>query len=134
MPKIDIQCECSRTDWQHNFAIDNFIEEIRNIVKKYFCANCSRNNKQRTHFENGFFVTQCITIPGRGFRLGQFCCRCKEGYYNPEIKAPDSSKSVSSAHSCLNHHSKCFEFGWCDIVHITFLKGPTVLFVVEMSC
>ncbi|XP_029706495.1 probable G-protein coupled receptor 158 [Takifugu rubripes] len=33
---------------------------------------------------------ECVTIPGRGFRLGQFCCRCKEGYYNPEIKAPDS--------------------------------------------
>ncbi|XP_070834341.1 metabotropic glycine receptor [Chaetodon trifascialis] len=28
---------------------------------------------------------ECIPIPGRGFRLGQYCCRCKEGYYNPEI-------------------------------------------------
>ncbi|XP_045932421.1 probable G-protein coupled receptor 158 [Micropterus dolomieu] len=28
---------------------------------------------------------ECVPIPGRGFRLGQYCCRCKEGYYNPEI-------------------------------------------------
>ncbi|XP_047433722.1 probable G-protein coupled receptor 179 isoform X2 [Mugil cephalus] len=28
---------------------------------------------------------ECMPIPGRGFRLGQYCCRCKEGYYNPEI-------------------------------------------------
>lgn len=106
--KIDIQCECSITDWQHHFARDNFIEKIKNIVKKYFYANCSRNNKQRTIFVNSFFVTQCVTIPGQGFRLGQFCCRCKEGYYNPEIKAPDSSKSITSAHSCFNHRFMCW--------------------------
>uniref|UniRef100_A0A8C5GMP9 Probable G-protein coupled receptor 158 n=1 Tax=Gouania willdenowi TaxID=441366 RepID=A0A8C5GMP9_GOUWI len=28
---------------------------------------------------------QCVPIPGRGFRLGQYCCRCRVGYYNPEI-------------------------------------------------
>ncbi|XP_078126881.1 uncharacterized protein gpr179 [Sander vitreus] len=28
---------------------------------------------------------ECVPTPGRGFRLGQYCCRCKEGYYNPEI-------------------------------------------------
>ncbi|KAM9362497.1 uncharacterized protein gpr179 [Symphorus nematophorus] len=28
---------------------------------------------------------ECVPIPGRGFRLGQYCCRCKEGYYNPLI-------------------------------------------------
>ncbi|KAG8014537.1 hypothetical protein GBF38_003044 [Nibea albiflora] len=33
---------------------------------------------------------ECIPIPGRGFRLGQYCCRCKEGYYNPEIAPQDS--------------------------------------------
>ncbi|KAE8300597.1 putative G-protein coupled receptor 179 [Larimichthys crocea] len=32
---------------------------------------------------------ECIPIPGRGFRLGQYCCRCKEGYYNPEIAPQD---------------------------------------------
>nr|XP_046230886.1 probable G-protein coupled receptor 158 [Scatophagus argus] len=32
---------------------------------------------------------ECVPIPGRGFRLGQYCCRCKEGYYNPEIAPQD---------------------------------------------
>uniref|UniRef100_A0A668AIL8 G protein-coupled receptor 179 n=1 Tax=Myripristis murdjan TaxID=586833 RepID=A0A668AIL8_9TELE len=26
---------------------------------------------------------ECEPIPGQGFRLGQYCCRCKEGYYSP---------------------------------------------------
>ncbi|XP_041958664.1 probable G-protein coupled receptor 158 [Alosa sapidissima] len=25
----------------------------------------------------------CEPIPGQGFRLGQYCCRCKEGFYSP---------------------------------------------------
>ncbi|XP_028830266.1 probable G-protein coupled receptor 158 [Denticeps clupeoides] len=25
----------------------------------------------------------CEPIPGQGFRLGQYCCQCKEGYYSP---------------------------------------------------
>uniref|UniRef100_A0A3B5M519 G protein-coupled receptor 179 n=1 Tax=Xiphophorus couchianus TaxID=32473 RepID=A0A3B5M519_9TELE len=33
---------------------------------------------------------QCVPVPGRGFRIGQYCCRCKEGYYNPEISLEDS--------------------------------------------
>ncbi|XP_071360153.1 metabotropic glycine receptor [Trachinotus anak] len=33
---------------------------------------------------------ECVPIPGRGFRLGQYCCRCKEGYYNPEIAPEDA--------------------------------------------
>ncbi|XP_054461147.1 LOW QUALITY PROTEIN: probable G-protein coupled receptor 158 [Anoplopoma fimbria] len=33
---------------------------------------------------------ECVPSPGQGFRLGQYCCRCKEGYYNPEI-APRAS-------------------------------------------
>ncbi|XP_035516818.1 probable G-protein coupled receptor 158 [Morone saxatilis] len=33
---------------------------------------------------------ECIPIPGRGFRLGQYCCRCKEGFYNPDIVPQDS--------------------------------------------
>ncbi|XP_074487310.1 uncharacterized protein gpr179 [Sebastes fasciatus] len=32
---------------------------------------------------------ECVPTPGRGFRLGQYCCRCKEGYYNPEIDPQD---------------------------------------------
>uniref|UniRef100_A0A3Q2YIG0 G protein-coupled receptor 179 n=1 Tax=Hippocampus comes TaxID=109280 RepID=A0A3Q2YIG0_HIPCM len=27
---------------------------------------------------------ECMPIGGRGFRLGQYCCRCKDGYYNPD--------------------------------------------------
>uniref|UniRef100_A0A3B5LW38 G protein-coupled receptor 179 n=1 Tax=Xiphophorus couchianus TaxID=32473 RepID=A0A3B5LW38_9TELE len=33
---------------------------------------------------------ECVPVPGRGFRIGQYCCRCKEGYYNPEISLEDS--------------------------------------------
>uniref|UniRef100_A0A671TUS0 G protein-coupled receptor 179 n=1 Tax=Sparus aurata TaxID=8175 RepID=A0A671TUS0_SPAAU len=33
---------------------------------------------------------ECVPVPGRGFRLGQYCCRCKDGYYNPLIAPPDS--------------------------------------------
>ncbi|XP_044196092.1 probable G-protein coupled receptor 158 [Thunnus albacares] len=33
---------------------------------------------------------ECMPVPGRGFRLGQYCCRCKEGYYNPDIATQDS--------------------------------------------
>ncbi|XP_007574712.1 probable G-protein coupled receptor 158 isoform X1 [Poecilia formosa] len=33
---------------------------------------------------------ECVPVPGRGFRFGQYCCRCKEGYYNPEISPEDS--------------------------------------------
>ncbi|XP_034543322.1 probable G-protein coupled receptor 179 [Notolabrus celidotus] len=32
---------------------------------------------------------ECVPTPGQGFRLGQYCCRCKEGYYNPEILIQD---------------------------------------------
>ncbi|CAJ1054153.1 LOW QUALITY PROTEIN: probable G-protein coupled receptor 179 [Xyrichtys novacula] len=32
---------------------------------------------------------ECVPIPGRGFRLGQYCCRCREGYYNPETLIQD---------------------------------------------
>ncbi|RVE76705.1 hypothetical protein OJAV_G00011350 [Oryzias javanicus] len=34
---------------------------------------------------------ECVPVPGRGFRLGQYCCRCKEGYYNPEV-SPEGSE------------------------------------------
>ncbi|XP_024864936.1 probable G-protein coupled receptor 158 [Kryptolebias marmoratus] len=33
---------------------------------------------------------ECVPVLGRGFRLGQYCCRCKEGYYNPDISPEDS--------------------------------------------
>ncbi|XP_022052226.2 probable G-protein coupled receptor 158 isoform X1 [Acanthochromis polyacanthus] len=33
---------------------------------------------------------ECVPIPGQGFRLGQYCCRCKEGFYNPDISLEDA--------------------------------------------
>ncbi|XP_063740539.1 LOW QUALITY PROTEIN: probable G-protein coupled receptor 179 [Eleginops maclovinus] len=33
---------------------------------------------------------ECIPTPGQGFRLGQYCCRCKEGYFDPEMIPQDS--------------------------------------------
>ncbi|KAM8841771.1 uncharacterized protein gpr179 [Synchiropus picturatus] len=27
---------------------------------------------------------ECVPTPGRGFRLGQYCCRCREGFYEPD--------------------------------------------------
>uniref|UniRef100_A0A3P8S7W9 G protein-coupled receptor 179 n=1 Tax=Amphiprion percula TaxID=161767 RepID=A0A3P8S7W9_AMPPE len=33
---------------------------------------------------------ECVPIPGQGFRLGQYCCRCKEGFYNPDISPEDA--------------------------------------------
>uniref|UniRef100_A0A8D3BGZ7 G protein-coupled receptor 179 n=1 Tax=Scophthalmus maximus TaxID=52904 RepID=A0A8D3BGZ7_SCOMX len=35
---------------------------------------------------------ECVPVPGGGFRLGQYCCRCREGYYNPEIAPQDSGE------------------------------------------
>lgn len=50
------------------------------------------------HVENGEKVNccflacsaQCVPIGGRGFRLGQYCCRCKDGYYNPDTADQDA--------------------------------------------
>nr|XP_061840327.1 G-protein coupled receptor 179-like [Nerophis lumbriciformis] len=33
---------------------------------------------------------ECVPIKGRGFRLGQYCCRCTEGYYNPDTANQDA--------------------------------------------
>ncbi|KAI4792992.1 hypothetical protein KUCAC02_032998 [Chaenocephalus aceratus] len=33
---------------------------------------------------------ECIATPGQGFRLGQYCCRCRDGYYDPETIPQDS--------------------------------------------
>ncbi|KAM8878690.1 metabotropic glycine receptor [Spinachia spinachia] len=33
---------------------------------------------------------ECVPSPGQGFQLGQYCCRCKEGYYDPETSPADS--------------------------------------------
>uniref|UniRef100_A0A665U0U2 G-protein coupled receptors family 3 profile domain-containing protein n=1 Tax=Echeneis naucrates TaxID=173247 RepID=A0A665U0U2_ECHNA len=38
---------------------------------------------------------ECVPIPGRGFRLGQYCCRCKDGYYNPELVPEDAGEQTA---------------------------------------
>ncbi|XP_057700655.1 probable G-protein coupled receptor 158 isoform X2 [Corythoichthys intestinalis] len=53
--------------------------------------------------ENGWFADthqcnrtsmECVPVPGRGFRLGQYCCRCKEGYYNPDKANQDADSAT----------------------------------------
>uniref|UniRef100_A0A8C2WL06 G-protein coupled receptors family 3 profile domain-containing protein n=1 Tax=Cyclopterus lumpus TaxID=8103 RepID=A0A8C2WL06_CYCLU len=36
---------------------------------------------------------ECVPSPGQGFQLGQYCCRCKEGYYDPEGAPGDPGES-----------------------------------------
>ncbi|CAF95335.1 unnamed protein product [Tetraodon nigroviridis] len=43
---------------------------------------------------------ECVAVPGRGFRLGQYCCRCKDGYYNPDREADGGSGNSSEAGVC----------------------------------
>nr|XP_020443865.1 probable G-protein coupled receptor 158 isoform X2 [Monopterus albus] len=33
---------------------------------------------------------ECVPLHGRGFRLGQYCCRCRDGYYNPDPGPQDA--------------------------------------------
>lgn len=37
---------------------------------------------------------QCVPIPQQGFRMGQYCCRCKKGYYSPVPDIQNKSKSL----------------------------------------
>ncbi|XP_037327743.2 probable G-protein coupled receptor 179 isoform X2 [Pungitius pungitius] len=39
---------------------------------------------------------ECVPSPGQGFQLGQYCCRCKEGYYDPETSPPDSDGGAAN--------------------------------------
>ncbi|KAK2868987.1 hypothetical protein Q7C36_000858 [Tachysurus vachellii] len=44
---------------------------------------------------------ECQPIPRQGFRLGQYCCRCKEGYYSlPAVTEDQLDDSSSSSHGC----------------------------------
>ncbi|XP_016331829.1 probable G-protein coupled receptor 179 [Sinocyclocheilus anshuiensis] len=38
---------------------------------------------------------ECESIPQQGFRMGQYCCRCKKGYYSPN---PDTENKTSPLH------------------------------------
>uniref|UniRef100_A0A8C6LUA5 G protein-coupled receptor 179 n=1 Tax=Nothobranchius furzeri TaxID=105023 RepID=A0A8C6LUA5_NOTFU len=52
---------------------------------------------------------KCVPVPGRGFRLGQYCCRCKDGYYNPEISTQDPGpvNSSDSSSTCYPNMPIC---------------------------
>ncbi|XP_072319371.1 uncharacterized protein gpr179 isoform X2 [Eucyclogobius newberryi] len=51
---------------------------------------------------------ECVPNPGRGFRLGQYCCRCKEGFYNPEISIQDpDALPVNSSEECYPSMPLC---------------------------
>uniref|UniRef100_A0A8C6TT43 Si:ch211-156l18.8 n=1 Tax=Neogobius melanostomus TaxID=47308 RepID=A0A8C6TT43_9GOBI len=44
---------------------------------------------------------ECVPIRGRGFRLGQYCCRCKDGFYDPELVDQEPSDCYPSMPVCL---------------------------------
>uniref|UniRef100_A0AAV2LMK3 G-protein coupled receptors family 3 profile domain-containing protein n=1 Tax=Knipowitschia caucasica TaxID=637954 RepID=A0AAV2LMK3_KNICA len=50
---------------------------------------------------------ECVPLPGRGFRLGQYCCRCKEGFYNPEPAPDPDALSVNSSEECYPSMPLC---------------------------
>ncbi|KAK1805787.1 hypothetical protein P4O66_012773, partial [Electrophorus voltai] len=48
---------------------------------------------------------ECEVVPRQGFRLGQYCCRCKEGYYSPP---PDSQdQGVNRSQVCYPKMPVC---------------------------
>uniref|UniRef100_A0A672PFU7 Probable G-protein coupled receptor 179 n=1 Tax=Sinocyclocheilus grahami TaxID=75366 RepID=A0A672PFU7_SINGR len=40
---------------------------------------------------------ECESIPQQGFRMGQYCCRCKKGYYSPN---PDTENKRNNRVNC----------------------------------
>lgn len=48
---------------------------------------------------------ECVPIRGRGFRLGQYCCRCKEGFYNPELT--DQEPGRTNINKCTAFTHQC---------------------------
>ncbi|KAG1933434.1 probable G-protein coupled receptor 179 [Pimephales promelas] len=45
---------------------------------------------------------ECEPIPQQGFRMGQYCCRCKKGYYSP---VPDLQNKMNSR---VNRTQACY--------------------------
>uniref|UniRef100_A0A671NW47 Probable G-protein coupled receptor 179 n=1 Tax=Sinocyclocheilus anshuiensis TaxID=1608454 RepID=A0A671NW47_9TELE len=39
---------------------------------------------------------ECESIPQQGFRMGQYCCRCKKGYYSPNPDTENKSKNLET--------------------------------------
>uniref|UniRef100_A0A8C8DUR7 G protein-coupled receptor 179 n=1 Tax=Oryzias sinensis TaxID=183150 RepID=A0A8C8DUR7_9TELE len=50
---------------------------------------------------------ECVPVPGRGFRLGQYCCRCREGYYDPEVSPDGSGEAADSSGKCYPNMPIC---------------------------
>ncbi|XP_067287688.1 metabotropic glycine receptor [Pseudorasbora parva] len=51
---------------------------------------------------------ECEPIPQQGFRMGQYCCRCKKGYYspNPDIRNKWNNR-VNSTQACYPEVPVC---------------------------
>ncbi|XP_043108719.1 probable G-protein coupled receptor 179 isoform X2 [Puntigrus tetrazona] len=59
---------------------------------------------------------ECESIPQQGFRVGQYCCRCKKGYYSPN---PDTeskrNNSMNSTRACYPDVPVCLPcWAGCD--------------------
>ncbi|XP_052466044.1 probable G-protein coupled receptor 179 [Carassius gibelio] len=48
---------------------------------------------------------ECESIPQQGFRMGQYCCRCKKGYYSPN---PDMENKSKNLETIKNHTRACY--------------------------
>uniref|UniRef100_A0A673WV34 G protein-coupled receptor 179 n=1 Tax=Salmo trutta TaxID=8032 RepID=A0A673WV34_SALTR len=44
---------------------------------------------------------ECEPITGQGFRLGQYCCRCKEGYYSPPMDGKEDTQGSGVCYPAL---------------------------------
>ncbi|KAA0707837.1 putative G-protein coupled receptor 158 [Triplophysa tibetana] len=47
---------------------------------------------------------ECLPIPQQGFRMGQYCCRCKKGYYSP---VPDIQSKMAGG-TRVNGTQACY--------------------------
>ncbi|XP_016381584.1 probable G-protein coupled receptor 179 [Sinocyclocheilus rhinocerous] len=47
---------------------------------------------------------ECESIPQQGFRMGQYCCRCKKGYYSPN---PDIENKRNGTRACYPEVPVC---------------------------
>ncbi|RXN03630.1 putative G-protein coupled receptor 179 [Labeo rohita] len=47
---------------------------------------------------------ECESMPQQGFRMGQYCCRCKKGYYSPN---PDTENKRNSTRACYPEVPVC---------------------------
>lgn len=67
--------------------------------------------------------TQCEPILRQGFRLGQYCCRCKEGYYSLPVATEDQctafclNKTGSNVEPFLNINKSNQMFCWFSCSH-----------------